>query len=76
MKQKAVVDRFEGNKAVLLIDEKPKTFLKTELPENVKEGDWLLVEIEGGKLIHAEVDKVEKGRMKIIIEEKMAKLRG
>jgi hypothetical protein len=75
MKQKAVLDRFEGNKAILLINEKPQTFFKSELPKNVKEGDWLLVEIDKGKLIHAEVDEDEKAVAKKRILEKMATLR-
>ena len=44
----AVIDRFEGKKAVLLLgdDEKQVVFPKSELPEGVEEGDYLKIDIE------------------------------
>jgi hypothetical protein len=74
--KKAVIDRFEGNLAVLLMDEKPKNVLRTLLPKGVKEGDWLEVEFEGERLVSAKVDAEEKERMKQRIEDKLARLRG
>jgi hypothetical protein len=75
MKKKAVIDRFEGKQAVILVDEKPMDVDKALLPIKIKEGDWLEVEIEDGKLISAKLDEDETARMRERIEEKMAKLR-
>jgi len=75
MLQKAVIDRFEGKQAVLSIDEKLIIVLRTLLPENVKEGDWLQVEIKEGKLISAKVDLEEKALMTERIAKKLALLR-
>ena len=74
--KKAVIDRFEGNLAVLLVEEKPRNVLRTLLPKGVKEGDWLEVEFEGERLVSAKVDAEEKERMKQRIEDKLARLRG
>lgn len=43
----AVIDRFEGNKAVLLVgtDEIQVVFPKKYLPEHVNEGDYLTVHV-------------------------------
>ena len=48
MKITAVVDRFEGDKAVLLLEEEAKqvVFPRECLPSNVKEGDYLSFAIE------------------------------
>ncbi|MBP2633553.1 MAG: hypothetical protein H6Q70_4181 [Firmicutes bacterium] len=43
----AVIDRFEGNKAVLLVgeDEIPVVFPRKYLPEDIAEGDYIKFEI-------------------------------
>lgn len=43
----AVIDRFEGKKAVLLVGEAEKEviFPKSELPEEAAEGDYLKIDI-------------------------------
>ena len=43
----AVIDRFEGEKAVLLVGEAEKkaVFPKLELPEEAAEGDYLKIDI-------------------------------
>ena len=76
MIKKAVVDRFEGKMAVLLVDDKPRNVLRSALPVGVKEGDWLEVELEGERLVSAKVDAGETARMKARIAEKLARLRG
>lgn len=45
---KAVIDRFEGNKAILLFDdtEDQVVWPKDKLPETVAEGDILTVQLE------------------------------
>ena len=76
MVEKAVIDRFEGKQAVLLVDEKPMVVLRSALPEGVKEGNWLEVEFDNGRLVKAKVDLGETERMKARIDEKLARLRG
>jgi hypothetical protein len=75
MKKKVVVDRFEGEMAVLLMDEKPLNVLRNKLPKGIKEGDWLNVEFDGENIISAEIDKEEKEQMKARIDDKLAQLR-
>ncbi len=75
MIKKAVIDRFEGKQAILLVDEKPLGVLIEQLPKNSKEGDWLKIEIENGKLNKAEIDKDENEAAKKRIADKMAILR-
>jgi hypothetical protein len=75
MIQKACIDRFEGKQAVLLVDDKPMVFQKTFLPEGSKEGDWLQVEIEEGKLVRAVIDSEETARTAARIAEKLERLR-
>ena len=75
MDVKAVIDRFEGSLAVLLVDEKPINVSRSVLPEGVKEGDWLDVVFEGEHMLSAKVDADETERMKTRIAEKLARLR-
>ena len=75
MDVKAVIDRFEGSLAVLLVDEKPVNVSRSVLPEGVKEGDWLDVVFEGEHLMSAKVDADETEKMKERIAEKLARLR-
>jgi hypothetical protein len=72
---KAVIDRFEGGLAVLLIDEKPINVLQSALPNGAKEGEWLDVEIDKGRLVSAKIDTEETERMKARIAEKLARIR-
>ena len=72
---KAVIDRFEGSLAVLLVDEKPVNVSRRVLPEGAKEGDWLDVVFEGERLLSAKVDADEMERMKARIAKKLALLR-
>jgi hypothetical protein len=77
MKTKAVIDRFEGNKAVLSVGEENKQMivLRKSLPKGIREGVWLQVEIEGDKLISAVIDEEETARIKERIAEKLEQLR-
>jgi hypothetical protein len=75
MIQKACIDRFEGQQAVLLVDEKPLVFPKSSLPKKAREGDWLNVEISGGQLVMAKIDQEETEKAVERIKEKLAKLR-
>jgi hypothetical protein len=75
MIKKAVIDRFEGPMAVLLVDEKPVNALRSALPVGVKEGTWLWVEFDQERLVRAKVDEEEEARIKARIDEKLARLR-
>ena len=77
MKVKAVIDRFEGDKAVVLIGEEQDRLVvpKVELPSGAKEGDWLVVDVEDDRVLSAELDPDETARAKERIAEKLARLR-
>lgn len=47
MRIEAVIDRFEGNKAVLLVDHETKNAVlpRVCLPQEAKEGDYLTITI-------------------------------
>ena len=75
--QKAVIDRFEGNLAVLLVGE-GETKLdvpRASLPKKAKEGDWLRGEIAEGKVVSAEIDAEETAKRKDRIKGLMQRLR-
>jgi hypothetical protein len=77
MKTKAVIDRFEGDKAVLLVGEEQDALVvpRAKLPKGVKEGHWLKVDVEDDRVLSAEIDEEETSRAKERINEKLAKLR-
>jgi hypothetical protein len=74
---KAVIDRFEGKFAVLLVgeDETRMEVLRKLLPKGSKEGHWLQVEIQDGAVMNASLDAEETARTKERIAEKLARLR-
>ena len=53
MREKAAVDRFEGEKAVLLVGDQGRQLVVDGalLPGSTREGDWLKVELEGDKVV-------------------------
>jgi hypothetical protein len=77
MKEKAVVDRFEGAFAVLLIGENSRKvdIPRKMLPKGTKEGTWLQVEFEADTLKSAEIDPEEMAAAKKRIMDKLAALR-
>jgi len=77
MKTKAVIDRFEGDKAVLLVGEEQDRLvvLKSFLPKGAKEGDWLQVDVEDDRVLSAAIDPDETAAAKSRIADKLAKLR-
>jgi Protein of unknown function (DUF3006) len=74
---KAVIDRFEGDMAVLLVgdDGERKDVARNLLPKKAKEGHWLLIEIRDSKVISAKIDLEETARVQERIAEKLARLR-
>jgi hypothetical protein len=77
MNVKAVVDRLEGESAVLLVgeDEKHIVVPRHSIPGAAKEGTWLQVELRGETLLRAEIDEKETAKAKERIAAKMARLR-
>ena len=74
---KAVIDRFEGEFAVLIVeeDEQRLNVPRKLLPEQSEEGSWLQVEIQNGEVISAVMDKEETANAQQRIAEKLARLR-
>jgi hypothetical protein len=77
MKEKAVIDRFEGDLAVILLKDGQEQLVvpTNSLPSGVKEGHWLQVEIEDGKVVSATVDEEETVRVRDRIADKLDRLR-
>lgn len=68
---KAVIDRFEKNKAVLLVgeDEIPVVFPKKYLPSHVGEGDYLMVEIFYDEEATKQADAEAKALQQLAMEQ-------
>jgi hypothetical protein len=73
----AVIDRFEGDIAGLLVGEQHALInvLRSRLPRHAREGDYLRIEARDGEVISATVDSEATARAKQRIEEKMDRLR-
>lgn len=71
MKVKAVIDRFEGNKAVLLLGEEETQAIwpRKNLPHDVEEGDLLQVMIE----IDVEATASAKAEAESLLQQVLAK---
>lgn len=74
MKQ-AVIDRIEGNLAVLIVDNKPLNVPLATLPAGAKEGDYLQVEMQEGAVISATIDTAAIQEARQRIAEKLERLR-
>jgi len=74
---KAVIDRFEGQYAVLLLEEGERQLnvSRGSLPKPAKEGSWLQVEVDGDTLSSAVLDEKETTNAKRRISEKLERLR-
>ncbi len=74
---KAVIDRFEGKYAVLILGEGERQLNvpRNLLPKEAKEGSWLQVEIENESLLSAALDEAETDNAKQRIAEKLERLR-
>jgi hypothetical protein len=62
--QLAVVDRFEGELAVLLVGDERQPFdvRRSHLPPGTREGQWLRVEISDGQLLGVSWDDQSQRR--------------
>jgi hypothetical protein len=61
MREVAVVDRIvDGEHAVLLVGAEPRREVIVPigaLPDEVREGHWLTLELEGDRVVRAEIDR-------------------
>ena len=74
--QSAVIDRFEGDYAVLFFagSDTPINVLRRELPEGVREGDHLKIELRDGEVIQAEYDSQATDEARRRIQTKLDRL--
>lgn len=74
---KAVIDRYEGTLAVLILDDTDQPFnVPAELlPPQAKAGDWLEVEIQNGQLLTAVLNDSETTAAAQRIADKLTRLR-
>lgn len=77
MTEKAVVDRFEEDKAVLLVGDKEEQLVvgRGLLPPGAQEGHWLRIEMNEGVLVQAEIDEEETEQARARIASKLDDLR-
>ncbi len=77
MREKAVIDRFEDDWAVLLVGEQELrvNVPRKALPRGAREGHWLQVELEGDRLISVTIDREETAKAKQRIMEKLERLK-
>jgi hypothetical protein len=77
--QQAVIDRFEGNLAILLVgeDEKVVNVPRSALPKRVREGQWLKVRLtdDGDRLESAERDPKATAAARKRIADKLARIK-
>jgi hypothetical protein len=73
----AVIDRFEGELAVLLVGEQhhPLDIPRSLLPHRVREGDYLRIERRENEIIGVTVDEEATERARKRIAEKLDRLR-
>jgi 2',3'-cyclic-nucleotide 2'-phosphodiesterase (5'-nucleotidase family) len=77
MKMKATIDRFEVDKAVLIVGENRDEYIipRASLPHGVVQGLWLLVEIEDNRITNVAIDEEETAKVKEKLAEKIARLK-
>lgn len=75
--EQAVIDRFEGEVAVLLVGEgrQPLDVPRAQLPRQAGPGQWLRVEIADGQVARAELDPEATEAAQRRIQEKLGRLR-
>jgi hypothetical protein len=77
MIKKAVIDRFEGDKAILLVGDEQRQVVasRASLPRTAKEGSWLAVTIEDDVILSVNVDEDETNKARQRISDKLERLR-
>jgi hypothetical protein len=73
----AVIDRFEGDLAVLLVGEQRELMNvpRSHLPHHAREGDYLRIELQDNQVINVTVDEQATAEARNRIEEKLKRLR-
>jgi hypothetical protein len=71
------VDRIEGDIAVLVAGTKGKQYTAQEAlwPKALTEGDWVIAELDGDKVVSIEIDPDAKRAAEARIKDKLDKLR-
>jgi hypothetical protein len=66
MKNKAVIDRFEDDNAILIVGKNEAVYVvaTASLPHGAVEGLWLMVEVEDNRVINAIIDEEETTKVK------------
>jgi hypothetical protein len=74
---KAVIDRFEGDYAILIVgdDEKRLNIPREQLPKGAKEGSWLQLDIVGNQPRNIILDDQANETARKRIAEKLNRLR-
>lgn len=74
---KAVIDRFEGDLAVLILadDDQRLNVPSKLLPQKAKEGSWLQLDLVGGQPRNITLDEKETEAARQRIADKLARLR-
>lgn len=73
----AVIDRYEGQMAVLLVGKEQRVLdiPRASLPHDARPGVWLQIELDGETLVKATVDAEATAAAQARIAEKLARLR-
>ncbi len=77
MIEKAVIDRYEEDLAILLVGDMERKIVvpRKNLPAGATEGRWLKVELDGEKLVSAIIDEQETAKARQRITDKLQQLR-
>ena len=77
MKTQAVIDRFEGNKVVILVGKEQDRLIvpKTSIPKSAKVGDCLIVDVRDDRIISAEINTQATEATRNRVKDKLNKLR-
>lgn len=77
VEQQAVIDRFEGTLAVLLVgeDERMRHVPVSRMPSGAREGDWMKICLTDGEITSIQTDPAETQRRRSLIESKLEHLR-
>jgi hypothetical protein len=75
--EQAVIDRFEGMVAVLLVGEErqPLDVPRSALPPGAGPGQWLQIVVESGRVVQVELDLAATEAAQRRIQEKLERLR-
>ncbi|MSQ32911.1 MAG: DUF3006 domain-containing protein [Dehalococcoidia bacterium] len=74
--ERACIDRIDEGLATLMVGAEGRELVVplAALPAGIAAGDWLQVELEGGRLVRATVDRTETARRRRRIRGKLDRL--